>query len=117
LTIQSEATSSATNIDNCYVIQTYNGIEIFRAVSNFAIKDKRVINTQNKFIANVSWKINTAYPLISATEALFKAYLQLITIQILILRQKKLVSINTKLQITFVIMGQLRLIWYSPSGK
>jgi hypothetical protein len=37
-TIQSEATSSATNIDNCYVIQTYNGIEIFRAVSNFAIK-------------------------------------------------------------------------------
>jgi predicted aconitase with swiveling domain len=59
------------------VIQTYNGIEIFRAVSNFAIKDKRVINTQNKFIANVSGKINTAYPLISATEALFKAYLQL----------------------------------------
>jgi hypothetical protein len=39
-TIQSETTSSATNIDNCYVIQTYNGIEIFRAVSNFAIKDK-----------------------------------------------------------------------------
>jgi hypothetical protein len=56
-TIQSEATSSATNIDNCYVIQTYNGIEIFRAVSNFAIKDKRVINTQNKFIANVSRSI------------------------------------------------------------
>jgi acyl-CoA hydrolase len=46
----------------------------------------------------------------SATEALFKAYLQLgITNTNLILRQKKLVSINTKLQITF-IMGQLRLM-------
>jgi hypothetical protein len=54
---------------------------------------------------------------ISTTEALF-TYLQLGSpIQILILRQKKLVSINTKLQITFVIMGQLRLIWYTTKRQ
>jgi hypothetical protein len=85
----SKATSSATNIDNCYVIQTYNGIEIFRAVSNFAIKDKRVINTQNKFIANVSGR---SIPLIRLFQQL-RLCLKLICnwespIQILILRQK-----------------------------
>ena len=75
--IQSDGTSSATNIDNCYVVQTYNGIEIFRAVSNFSIKEKKVINTQNKFIADVSRKINAEKPLLTATDALTKAYSQL----------------------------------------
>ncbi|MBU0940450.1 MAG: T9SS-dependent M36 family metallopeptidase [Bacteroidetes bacterium] len=75
--IQSEGNSSSTNIESCYVIQTYNGIEIFRAVSNFSIKDKHVLNTQNKFISNVSRKINAEKPLLTATDALSKAYLQL----------------------------------------
>lgn len=73
-TIQSEATSTSTKIDNCYVIQRYNGIEIFRAVSNFAIKDKKVINTQKKFISNVSRKVNGVIPTLSAADALSKAY-------------------------------------------
>jgi hypothetical protein len=72
--IQSEATSTSTKIDNCYVIQRYNGIEIFRAVSNFAIKDKKVINTQKKFISNVSAKVNGGTPILSAADALSKAY-------------------------------------------
>ncbi len=75
--IQSEGNSSSTKIESCYVIQTYNGIEIFRAVSNFSIKDKQVINTQNKFISNVSRKVNAEKPSLSATDALSRAYSQL----------------------------------------
>ena len=72
--IQSEATSSSTNINSSYVIQRYNGIEIFRAVSNFAIKDKKVIDNDKKFIANASAKINGVTPKLSADAALSKAY-------------------------------------------
>ncbi|MDG2431434.1 T9SS-dependent M36 family metallopeptidase [Flavobacterium sp.] len=72
--IQSEATSSSTNINSNYVIQRYNGIEIFRAVTNFAIKDKKVVDTDKKFIANVSGKINGVTPKLSAVAALSKAY-------------------------------------------
>ena len=72
--IQSEATSSSTNINSSYVIQRYNGIEIFRAVTNFAIKDKKVVDTDKKFIANVSGKINGVTPKLSAVAALSKAY-------------------------------------------
>jgi hypothetical protein len=72
--IQSEATSSSTNINSSYVIQRYNGIEIFRAVSNFAIKDKKVIDNDKKFIANASAKVNGVTPKLSADAALSKAY-------------------------------------------
>ena len=72
--IQSEATSTSTNINNSYVIQRYNGIEIFRAVSNFAIKDKKVIDNDKKFIANISAKVNGVTPKLSADVALSKAY-------------------------------------------
>ena len=72
--IQSEATSSSTNINSSYVIQRYNGIEIFRAVSNFAIKDKKVIDNDKKFIANASAKVNAVTPKLSADAALSKAY-------------------------------------------
>jgi hypothetical protein len=72
--IQSEATSTSTNINSNYVVQRYNGIEIFRAISNFAIKDKKVINTDKKFISAVSSKVNAVTPYLSATDALSKAY-------------------------------------------
>ena len=72
--IQSEATSSSTNINSTYVVQRYNGIEIFRAISNFAIKDKKVINTQKKFISDLSTKVNAVTPNLSAAAALSKSY-------------------------------------------
>lgn len=75
--IQSEGNSTSTGVENCYVIQRYNGIEIFRAISNFSIKDKKVINSQEDFISNISKKVNTDKPLLSATEALAKAYVLL----------------------------------------
>ncbi|MDI1307398.1 MAG: hypothetical protein PSX42_21485, partial [bacterium] len=32
--IESEGNSTTTNINNCYVLQRYQGIEVFRALSN-----------------------------------------------------------------------------------
>jgi hypothetical protein len=54
---------------------------------------------------------------ISATEALFKAYAIGNHQYKSNFTAEKLVSINTKLQITFVIMGQLRLIWYTTKRQ
>jgi hypothetical protein len=34
--------------ENCYVVQRYKGIEIFRAVSNFSIKNGEVVGVQNE---------------------------------------------------------------------
>ena len=75
--IQSEGSSSATNIDNCFVIQRYQGIEIFRGVSNFLIKKGKVVSVQKQFVTDVSKKVNATSPALSVTDALGKAYFQL----------------------------------------
>jgi hypothetical protein len=75
--IESEGTSSNSKITNCYVVQRHNGIEIFRSVSTFSIKDGQVLNAEKRFVANVSKKINGTNPSLSATQALAKAYEQL----------------------------------------
>lgn len=72
--IQSEGSSASTKNDYCYVVQRYNGIEIFRAVSNFSIKQGQVVDAQKKFISNVSRKVNSLKPTLSAIDALSKAY-------------------------------------------
>jgi hypothetical protein len=75
--IQSEGNSDGGKIEVCYVIQRYNGIEIFRGISNFAIKNKEVINSQKNFIVGISGKVNTTTPKLSATDAMAKAYFSL----------------------------------------
>ncbi len=76
-TIQSEGGFTTSGIENCYVIQRYQGIEIFRAVSNFSIKGKKVIDVQKRIIDDVSKKVNATTPSLSAVDALVKAYFQL----------------------------------------
>lgn len=76
-TIESEGSVTTSGIENCYVVQRYNGIEIFRAVSNFSIKNKQVIDFKNRTVADVSKKINASSPSLSVTDALAKAYFQL----------------------------------------
>ncbi len=76
-TIQSEGSFTTSGIENCYVVQRYNGIEIFRAVSNFSIKNKQVIDFKNRTVADVSKKVNATSPSLSVTDALAKAYFQL----------------------------------------
>lgn len=76
-TIQSEGGFTTSGIENCYVVQSYQGIEIFRAVSNFSIKGKKVIDVQKRIIDDVSKKVNATTPSLSAVDALVKAYFQL----------------------------------------
>jgi hypothetical protein len=75
--IQSEGGTTTSGIENCYVVQRYQGIEIFRAVSNFSIKNKQVIDVSSRIVANVSKKVNATTPKLSVTDALVKAYFQL----------------------------------------
>ena len=72
--IESEGSSTSTNINSCYVLQRYNGIEIFRAVSNFAVKDGKVLKVGNRFVSNAAQKINTTTPTLSVLQALTTAY-------------------------------------------
>jgi hypothetical protein len=75
--IQSEGGSTTSGIQNCYVIQRYQGIEIFRAVSNFSLKNAKVIDVQRRIVDNVSQKVNATNPTLLATDALVKAYFHL----------------------------------------
>jgi hypothetical protein len=72
--IQSEGGTTSTAINNCYVVQRYNGIEIYRAVSNFSIKGGQVLSIQKQFMTNISRKVNATKPALSAIDALIKAY-------------------------------------------
>ncbi|GLB53143.1 peptidase M36 [Neptunitalea chrysea] len=67
-TIESTATSKATKITNYYIKQQYQGIDIFRAVTNVSYKDDAVINLGNRFLANVEDKINTTSAGIGVTD-------------------------------------------------
>lgn len=75
--IESETTSSATGISNYYVKQRYQGIEIFRAVSNFWIKKGQVLNGGKEFLRNISQKTNTTNPALSVTDGLTKVFAEL----------------------------------------
>lgn len=71
--IESEGNSKSTKIYNYYIVQRYQGIEIFHAVSNVWMKNNQVVNVTNRFIDNVNQKVNTISPSITVLEGLFKA--------------------------------------------
>nr|WP_294936321.1 T9SS-dependent M36 family metallopeptidase [uncultured Flavobacterium sp.] len=71
--LESEANSETTKINNYYIKQRHQGIEIFSGVSNVWVKNGEVINVADKFIPNAASKINTATPVLSAIEAVGKA--------------------------------------------
>ncbi|HEX8562781.1 MAG TPA: T9SS-dependent M36 family metallopeptidase [Flavobacterium sp.] len=72
--IESEASSTSTNINNYYVKQRYNGTDIYNAISNFWIKDGKVINVGDRFIRNAAQKANAVNPTLSVTQAAHKAF-------------------------------------------
>ncbi|SDJ29451.1 Por secretion system C-terminal sorting domain-containing protein [Flavobacterium noncentrifugens] len=76
-TIKSTGSSKATEISNYYVQQRHLGIEIFSAVSNFAVKNGEVIHVGDGFVANVADKANASIPALSVLDALAKAYVLL----------------------------------------
>lgn len=71
--VESTANSTSTNIDNYYIKQRYQGIEVFSSLSNVWYKNDNVIEMHNSFVPNLVQKINTTNPVIFVTEALVAA--------------------------------------------
>jgi extracellular elastinolytic metalloproteinase len=71
--IESERSSTSTNINNYYVKQRYDGTEISGALSNFWIKNGEIVNVGSRFVSNIAGKVNATTPTLTALEALSKA--------------------------------------------
>lgn len=71
--IQSTANSESTGINNYYVKQRHQGIEVFRNVSNFWIKNGEVINGGEGFVSNANSKVNTTTPTLNVLEGFARA--------------------------------------------
>ena len=69
--------SRSMDVENVYVIQQYQGIEIFNSVSSFVLKNGQVQNANLSFSKDVSQKINTTSPAINASTAISRAALEL----------------------------------------
>ncbi|MDP5082389.1 MAG: T9SS-dependent M36 family metallopeptidase [Winogradskyella sp.] len=64
--------SENTDLTQVYVNQTYEGIKIFNAISSAAIKDNTVIYYANRFLSDISKKVNTTSPSYSPISAVQK---------------------------------------------
>ena len=73
VTISSQSFSKSMQAHNVYVEQRYQGIEIFNSTSPFVIKDGAVYSAKISFTENVSAKVNSTAPSISAVGAIGKA--------------------------------------------
>jgi hypothetical protein len=71
--VTSHGFSKSMQLHNVYVTQQYQGIDIFKTSSSFAVKNNVVINANLSFIDNLSRKTNTVTPLINASTAIIKA--------------------------------------------
>ncbi|MBV1923717.1 MAG: M36 family metallopeptidase, partial [Flavobacteriaceae bacterium] len=71
--ISSQSFSKSMQLHNVYVTQQYQGIDIFNTTSSFAIKDNSVVNANLKFVQNVTEKVNTTNPVITAEVAINRA--------------------------------------------
>ncbi len=65
--------SKSMNVENVWVLQRYQGIEVFNSSSSFAVRNGVVINANLSFSENLSQKVNTTNAAISAKTAITKA--------------------------------------------
>ncbi len=52
-----------------YAVQRHNGIEIYNAIANFAIKDNQVVYFSNSLSSNIVSRVNTVSPSLTAVQA------------------------------------------------
>ena len=71
--VKSNSFSRSMNLDNVYVNQAYQGIEIFNSTSSFAIQNGKVLNASLSFINDVEQKVNTTVPTNLAAAAISSA--------------------------------------------
>lgn len=69
--------SKNTDLTQVYINQTFNGIKIFNAISSLAIKDDKVFYYANRFINDISNKVNSMSPTMSPISAIEKVATQL----------------------------------------
>ncbi len=77
LKLDSYSFSKSMNVENVYLTQRYQGIEIYNTVSSFAIKNGQVVNANISFTNNLIQKVNTQTPSLSPQQAISKAALAL----------------------------------------
>lgn len=75
--IQSEVPGSGTKITSTYIVQRYQGTEVFQSFSNFAVKDGKVLNAGSRFVSNIAQKVNATTPSLSVIQAVTAAYSKL----------------------------------------
>lgn len=122
--IESTANSTSTNIDNYYIKQRYQDIEVFSSLSNVWYKNGVIIEMHNGFISNLNQKVNTITPLVSVVDALSAARNQLnelnVNSQIIESVSNKefklsngivVEPVNAKLVYHVLESGTLRLAW------
>lgn len=71
--ITDQYTESESGITHIYLHQQYSGIRIFNAVSSAAIRNDKVRSFSNRFINNVTTRVNTDRAGISPQEAIIAA--------------------------------------------
>jgi hypothetical protein len=125
LYVANEAFSQATEINHVYVIQRYQGIEIYNAISSVAIREGAVFYYANNFISNINLKANTVSPILNAEQAIINAasHFNLGTVENLELLNSSAkefefsngnisqTTIPVKLMFTETRDGDLRLSW------
>ena len=72
--IQNEVPGSGTGITSTYIVQRYQGTEIFNAQNNVWVKNGQVLNMGNNFQSNIASKINTTSPSLTVFQAIASAY-------------------------------------------
>ncbi|WP_452220183.1 T9SS-dependent M36 family metallopeptidase [Lacinutrix salivirga] len=72
LIVEKEFLTKKTGVTHVYVNQRHQGIKIFNATSSVAVKNNSVFYIANRFLNNISQKVTTSTPVISAELAIQK---------------------------------------------
>jgi hypothetical protein len=80
-TLDSEVYAEGTKLTSCYIVQNFQGIPVFNALSTVAIKNNSVFQLANNFKSNIRQKISNTQPQLSPEQAFIAACQQLQIVQ------------------------------------
>lgn len=75
--VQDEYETKKLDLTHVHIQQTQNGIPIYNAVANLAIKAGKIVSFGNRLEANLSARVNTSQPALNPLQAIAKAAEQL----------------------------------------